>query len=70
MTPQTNAIPMHPCVLARGFARELAPYSMSRERRCPVVAPGIVETGMAKRQCDDELSYRRSASRVIPLGLC
>jgi NAD(P)-dependent dehydrogenase (short-subunit alcohol dehydrogenase family) len=51
--------------LARGFARELAPFGI----RANVVAPGIVAAGMAKRQWDTDPDYRRRASRAIPLGV-
>lgn len=50
--------------MARGFARELAPYGI----RANVVAPGIVDAGMAREQWDTEPDYRRRASRAIPLG--
>ncbi|MFI6941200.1 SDR family NAD(P)-dependent oxidoreductase [Streptomyces sp. NPDC050418] len=50
--------------LARSFARELAPHGI----RANVVAPGIVDAGMARHQWDTEPDYRRRASRAIPLG--
>lgn len=50
--------------LARSFARELAPYGI----RANVVAPGIVGSGMALRQWEEEPDYRARASRAIPLG--
>lgn len=50
--------------LARGFARELAPHGI----RANIVAPGIVDAGMARRQWDTEPDYRSRASRAIPLG--
>ncbi len=50
--------------LARSFARELAPYDI----RANVLAPGIVDAGMARQQWDTEPDYRRRASRAIPLG--
>lgn len=50
--------------IARSFARELAPQHI----RANVVAPGIVDAGMARHQWDTEPDYRRRASRAIPLG--
>jgi NAD(P)-dependent dehydrogenase (short-subunit alcohol dehydrogenase family) len=50
--------------LARGFARELAPYAI----RANVVAPGIVGAGMAKHQWDTDPEYRARAAKAIPLG--
>jgi len=50
--------------LARGFARELAPYRI----RANAVAPGIVAAGMAQRQWDTEPQYRARARKAIPLG--
>jgi NAD(P)-dependent dehydrogenase (short-subunit alcohol dehydrogenase family) len=50
-------------MLARGFARELAPTI-----RANIVAPGIVGVGMAKRQWDTEPQYRARAKKAIPLG--
>lgn len=50
-------------MLARGFARELAPNI-----RANIVAPGIVGVGMAKRQWDTEPQYRARAKKAIPLG--
>jgi NAD(P)-dependent dehydrogenase (short-subunit alcohol dehydrogenase family) len=50
-------------MLARGFARELAP-----KIRANIVAPGIVGVGMAKRQWDTEPQYRARAKKAIPLG--
>ena len=50
--------------IARTFALEHAPDGI----RDNLVAPGIVATGMAKKQWDTELDYRRRAQRAIPLG--
>jgi len=50
--------------LMRGMARELAPHGI----RVNAIAPGIVGTGMAKRQWDTDPSYRRRAEKAIPLG--
>ena len=50
--------------LMRGMARELAPHAI----RVNAIAPGIVGTGMAKRQWDTDPSYRRRAEKAIPLG--
>ncbi len=50
--------------LARSFARELAPHGI----RANVVAPGIVDAGMARRQWDSDTEYRTRAERAIPLG--
>jgi NAD(P)-dependent dehydrogenase (short-subunit alcohol dehydrogenase family) len=50
--------------LARGFARELAPFGI----RANVIAPGIVGVGMARRQWDSDPGYRRRAERAIPIG--
>ncbi|WP_017611218.1 SDR family NAD(P)-dependent oxidoreductase [Nocardiopsis xinjiangensis] len=50
--------------LARGFARELAPHGI----RANIVAPGIVDAGMARHQWETEPDYRRRASRAVPLG--
>jgi NAD(P)-dependent dehydrogenase (short-subunit alcohol dehydrogenase family) len=51
-------------MLMRGMARELA----SKGIRVNAVAPGIVAVGMAKRQWDTELAYRRRAKKAIPMG--
>ena len=50
--------------LMRGFARELAPHGI----RSNAVAPGIVGSGMAKRQWDTDPAYRARARRAVPLG--
>ncbi len=50
--------------LARSFAREFAADGI----RANILAPGIVGTGMAKKQWDTEPDYRRRATRAIPLG--
>jgi NAD(P)-dependent dehydrogenase (short-subunit alcohol dehydrogenase family) len=50
--------------LMRGFARELAPHGI----RANALAPGIADTGMARRQWDSEPDYRARARRAIPLG--
>jgi NAD(P)-dependent dehydrogenase (short-subunit alcohol dehydrogenase family) len=49
--------------LARSFAREFA----TRGVRANVLAPGIVDAGMARRQWDEEPDYRRRAQQAIPL---
>ncbi|MFZ4486381.1 MAG: SDR family NAD(P)-dependent oxidoreductase [Candidatus Nanopelagicales bacterium] len=50
--------------VARSFAREFAADGI----RSNILAPGIVGTGMAKKQWDTEPDYRRRAARAIPLG--
>lgn len=50
--------------LMRSFANELAPYGI----RANAVLPGIVSTGMARRQWDEDPDYRRRAERTIALG--
>jgi len=50
--------------LMRGMARELAPSGI----RVNVVAPGIVGVGLAKKQWDIDLTYRRRSEKAIPLG--
>lgn len=50
--------------LMRGMARELAVYGI----RVNAVAPGIVSVGLAKRQWDNEASYRKRAEKAIPMG--
>jgi NAD(P)-dependent dehydrogenase (short-subunit alcohol dehydrogenase family) len=49
--------------LARSFAREFA----TRGIRANVLAPGIVDAGMARRQWDEEPEYRDRAKQAIPL---
>jgi NAD(P)-dependent dehydrogenase (short-subunit alcohol dehydrogenase family) len=51
-------------MLARQAARELAGHRI----RANVVAPGIVNAGMARVQLETEPRYAARASRVIPLG--
>jgi NAD(P)-dependent dehydrogenase (short-subunit alcohol dehydrogenase family) len=50
--------------LARSFAREYA----ARGIRANVLAPGIVDAGMARRQWEAEPDYRARARRAVPLG--
>jgi NAD(P)-dependent dehydrogenase (short-subunit alcohol dehydrogenase family) len=50
--------------LTRGFARELAPHRI----RANAIAPGIVASGMARRQWDTDPAYRARAEKAIPLG--
>jgi NAD(P)-dependent dehydrogenase (short-subunit alcohol dehydrogenase family) len=50
--------------MARSFAREFAVDGI----RSNVLAPGIVGTGMALKQWDEEPDYRRRAQRAVPLG--
>jgi NAD(P)-dependent dehydrogenase (short-subunit alcohol dehydrogenase family) len=50
--------------IARSFAREFATEGI----RANVLAPGIVEAGMAKEQWDNDPQYRARATRAIPLG--
>jgi len=51
-------------MLARQAARELAGYGI----RANVVAPGIVDAGLARRQLETEPQYAARAAKVIPLG--
>jgi NAD(P)-dependent dehydrogenase (short-subunit alcohol dehydrogenase family) len=51
-------------MLARQAARELAAHGI----RANVVAPGIVDAGMARVQRETEPQYAARATRVIPLG--
>jgi NAD(P)-dependent dehydrogenase (short-subunit alcohol dehydrogenase family) len=51
-------------MLAKQMALELARHRI----RVNVVAPGIVDAGLARRQREDDPEYARRASRVIPLG--
>lgn len=50
--------------LARSIAREHARDGI----RANVLAPGIVNTGMAKRQWDEEPDFRARARLAVPLG--
>lgn len=51
-------------MLARSMARELAPKRILVN----VIAPGIVDAGLARRQMETEPQYRRRIQHVIPLG--
>jgi NAD(P)-dependent dehydrogenase (short-subunit alcohol dehydrogenase family) len=51
-------------MLARSMARELAPHRILVN----VLAPGIVNAGLARRQLETEPQYARRAAKVIPLG--
>jgi len=50
--------------LMRSFASELAQYGI----RANAVLPGIVSTGMARRQWDEDPDYRHRAEDTIALG--
>jgi len=50
--------------LCRGVARENAQFGI----RANLIAPGIVDVGMAAKQWREEPDYKRRASRAIPLG--
>jgi NAD(P)-dependent dehydrogenase (short-subunit alcohol dehydrogenase family) len=50
--------------MARSFAREGAKQGI----RANVMAPGIVDAGMAREQWDHEPGYRTRAKRAVPLG--
>jgi NAD(P)-dependent dehydrogenase (short-subunit alcohol dehydrogenase family) len=50
--------------LCRGIARENARFGI----RANLIAPGIVDVGMAAKQWREEPDYKRRASRAIPLG--
>ena len=50
--------------LMRSFAKELAPFRI----RANAVLPGIVGVGMARRQWDEDLEYRRRAEGAVALG--
>lgn len=50
--------------LCRGIAREYA----TRGIRANLIAPGIVDVGMAAKQWREEPDYRARAKRAIPLG--
>jgi NAD(P)-dependent dehydrogenase (short-subunit alcohol dehydrogenase family) len=51
-------------MLARSMARELAPHRILVN----VLAPGIVDAGLARRQLQTEPQYARRVARAIPLG--
>ncbi len=51
-------------MLARSMARELAPYRILVN----VIAPGIVNAGLARHQMETEPQYARRVRHVIPLG--
>jgi NAD(P)-dependent dehydrogenase (short-subunit alcohol dehydrogenase family) len=51
-------------MLARSAALELAPHRI----RVNVLAPGIVNAGLAARQYQEEPQYRERVDRAIPLG--
>jgi NAD(P)-dependent dehydrogenase (short-subunit alcohol dehydrogenase family) len=50
--------------VCRGVAREYARFGI----RANLIAPGIVDVGMAAKQWREEPDYRARASRAIPLG--
>ena len=50
--------------VCRGIAREYAPHGI----RANLIAPGIVDVGMAAKQWREEPDYKARASRAIPLG--
>ncbi|WP_162467086.1 SDR family NAD(P)-dependent oxidoreductase [Streptomyces cavernae] len=65
--PETSAYSVSKAgleMLARSAALELAPHRI----RVNVLAPGIVNTGLAARQYREEPQYRAKADRAIPLG--
>jgi NAD(P)-dependent dehydrogenase (short-subunit alcohol dehydrogenase family) len=51
-------------MLARSMARELAPHGILVN----VLAPGIVNAGLARRQLESEPQYALRVAKVIPLG--
>ena len=51
-------------MLARSMARELASHGI----RVNVLAPGIVDAGLARHQRETEPQYARRIAHVIPLG--
>jgi NAD(P)-dependent dehydrogenase (short-subunit alcohol dehydrogenase family) len=51
-------------MLARSMARELAPHGILVN----VLAPGIVNAGLARHQLETEPQYARRVAKVIPLG--
>jgi len=50
--------------LCRGLAREYAKFGI----RSNLIAPGIVDVGMAAKQWREEPDYQARAKRAIPLG--
>jgi NAD(P)-dependent dehydrogenase (short-subunit alcohol dehydrogenase family) len=50
--------------LCRGLAREYAKHGI----RANLIAPGIVDVGMAAKQWREEPEYQARAKRAIPLG--
>ena len=50
--------------LCRGLAREYAKFGI----RANLIAPGIVDVGMAAKQWREEPDYQARAKRAIPLG--
>ncbi len=50
--------------LCRGLAREYAKHGI----RANLIAPGIVDVGMAAKQWREEPDYQARAKRAIPLG--
>lgn len=51
-------------MLARQMARELAPHGILVN----IVAPGIVDAGLAKKLRETDETYARAVKKVIPLG--
>ena len=51
-------------MLARSMARELAPHRILVN----VLAPGIVDAGLARSQLENEPQFARRVAKVIPLG--
>jgi NAD(P)-dependent dehydrogenase (short-subunit alcohol dehydrogenase family) len=51
-------------MLARSMARELAAHGILVN----VLAPGIVDAGLARRQLETEPQYARRVAKAIPLG--
>lgn len=52
-------------MLMKTLAREVA----DRHIRVNAIAPGIVATGMAKKQWDTEPAFRKRAQKAIPVGV-
>jgi NAD(P)-dependent dehydrogenase (short-subunit alcohol dehydrogenase family) len=50
------------------LARQMARESAENEIRVNVVAPGIVDAGLAKQQRVDDPKYAERIGKVIPLG--